>query len=448
MQLTLCKQSALAVLRSLRSANASPAAGYARPVKTSPTAGHAQLPKSLPLKGHTQPAKSFSATAREQPAQSASRRRSTRTDILPPSPSPGKRWTRRLIDNTDFGLPITFAGKTVNFAVPDKASRIRTRNSTSTVYEKGLPSGAFIKVGCSTDECTLAISSPELLFVELAKTMHPLEHLMLGHELCGTFSRDADDPYNGPVTYEVQPVTSVERIRRFLSEAKSIRGIDAARTSIKYLNDNAWSPTESLAAALLRLPVDSLGYDFGELELNQRISPSALLPGSAHSRVPDIMIAGTPVGVNYDGGAHLDLDSIVSAARAAEANPELQQAQVSLSNAVRSVRAKLVDDIRRNRELAADGLAVFPIVKEDLYPRGGFDKVVAHLALVIEQLTNRDMGKQKKILNMRRLSDARWHMALSLLPGKHERNIHVARFICGHEVIEGPPETHECWVEL
>ena len=412
MQFTLCKQSALAVLRSLRTSSA------------------------------------VIIGKRGCPTEGAGKAPSRRTDLLPPDPSPGKRWTRGLLDGVNLGLSFNFVGKRLDFAVPDSASRIRVSNSTWTVYAKGIPKGSFIRARCSTEDCVLAISSPELLFVELAKHMHPVEHLMLGHELCGTFSRDAEDPYNGPVTYGVAPATSVERIRRFLVEAKSIHGIDAARTSLEYLNDNAWSPTESLVAALMRLPADSLGYDFGELVLNPRVSPSTVLPGAANSRVPDIMIAGTPVGVNYDGAVHLDLDSIVDAAREVEANPELLRARESLAKAVRDVRAKVVDDIRRNRELAADGLVVFPVVKEDLYVKGGLDQIAAHLIATIEQLTNRDMTKQKRILQMKRLADARWQMALSLLPGKHERSIRVGRFICGHEILERPLEVHECWIEL
>ena len=411
MQLTLCKHSALAVLRTLRATSASPTDGHSR----APRAGTAK---------------------------------SSRTELLPPDPSPGKRWTRALIDGIDLGAPFTLTGKTVDFAVPNKASRIRVCDSTCTVYEKGIPDGAFVKTRCSNNNCTLAISGPELLFVELAKFMHPVEHLMLGHELCGTFSRDAEDPYNGPITYGVKPATSVDRIRNFLDNAKNITGIGTARTSIQYLNDNAWSPTESLVAALLRLPMDSLGYDFGELALNPRILPKAALPGSADSRVPDIVIAGTSVGVNYDGAVHLDLDSIVDAARKAEAHPELHRVQAELSKAVRDVRAKVVDDTRRNRELAADGLSIFPILKEDLYPKGGLDQIVAHLITVIEQTSDRDMDSQKKILGMTRLASARWRMILSLLPGKHERSIHVSRFIQGNEVVEGQCKVHECWIEL
>ena len=415
MQLTLCKRSALAVLRSLRSTSPSFAASPNRPDECA-----------------------------ERPDERAS---FTRVDILPPDPAPGKRWTRRLIEGIDLGLPLDFTGETIDFAVPGGSSRIRAHNTTWTTYAKGIPEGSFVRIRCA-DDCTVAISGPELLFAELAKSMHPVEHLMLGHELCGTFTRDASDPYNGPITYGVRPVTSVERIRQFLDEARNIHGLDEARKSVEYLNDNAWSPTESLIAALLRLPMDSLGYGFGELVLNPRVFPNAVLPGAAHSRVPDIMIGGTPVGVNYDGAVHLDLDSIVDAARELEANPELIQAQASLTRAVRDVRAKVVDDIRRNRELAAGGLAVFPVVKEDLYTKGGLDQVVAHLIAVIEHSTGRDMSEQKRVLRMKRLSNARWNMALSLLPGSHERNIHVARFIYGHEVAEGPCKVFECWVEL
>lgn len=413
MKFTLCKKSALAVLRTLRATGS--------PFEKSP--------------GYTA-------------KRSAHETSSTRTDILKPDPYPAKRWTRKLIEKHGLDLPFGFAEKRLDFAIPDMGSRIRVGNSTYTVYGKGIPGGSFIRTRCSTENCALAISSPELLFAELAKEMHPVEHLMLGLELCGSFTRDAEDPYNGSATYGVRPVTSVEKIRRFLDGARNIHGLDAARESIKYLSDNAWSPTESLIAALLRLPMDSLGYAFGELELNPRINPSALLPGVADSRVPDIMIAGTPVGVNYDGAVHLDLDSIVNAAREYEANPQLAQAKASLAKAVRDVRAKVVDDIRRNRELAADGLVVFPVVKEDIYVKGGLDQIVAHLVTVIEQLTGRNMDEQKKILCMKRLADARWRMALSVLPGRNKRNIHVNRFIRGCEVMEGPAETYEHWIEL
>ena len=108
----------------------------------------------------------------------------------------------------------------------------------------------------------------------------------------------------------------------------------------------------------------------------------------------------------------------------------------------------MLDDIRRNRELAADGLIVIPVTKEDLYVPGGFDQIVALLITLLEHHGKRDMSWQKRILSMRVLSEERHRMILSLLPGKHERNVQVGRFINGYKVYDGPSVTHECWIEL
>ena len=58
---------------------------------------------------------------------------------------------------------------------------------------------------------------------------------------------------------------------------------------------------------------------------------------------------------------------------------------------MRSVREKAVDDVRRNRELAADGLTVFPITKEDLREKGGLDRVMRQVVESIERTSSLDM---------------------------------------------------------
>ena len=368
-----------------------------------------------------------------------------RTNARPPDIFPAKRWTKGCLDRleSEMSVPYHLAGSTIEIAVPNRDDRIRSKAVRCTVYGNGIPQNSFVDIGNGA-----SISSPELLFVETARLMHPLEHLMLGHELCGTFSRDAADPYNGPVTFDVPPLTSVRSIRRFLEATQYSRDHSRARESLSSLNDNAWSPTESLIAALLRLPIDNLGFDMGELVLNPRTSLEGELPGAKSSRVPDIMIAGTPVGINYDGLAHFDLKPIIEAAFELSAHPELSQTQAALSQATRRTRAKLLDDIRRNRELAAGGLTVIPVTKEDLYMPGGFDQIVALLIELVERQGKRDLSWQRKILQMKELGGERRRMMLSLLPGKHERNIQVARFIGGHAVYDGPRQVHECWIEL
>ncbi|MGI6221870.1 MAG: hypothetical protein ACOYIP_08435 [Coriobacteriales bacterium] len=328
-------------------------------------------------------------------------------------------------------------------AVPEAKHRIRTKGVECTICGESIPRGSYI-----TLDNGISFSGPELLFLELAGSMHPLEHLMLGHELCGSFSRDPLDPYNGPVTYGVRPVTNAGRIRDFLSRTRFARCIDEAWANASILDDNAWSPTESLIAALLRLPMDSFGFEFGELELNPRVEKAVELPGARGSRVPDIMFKDSSVGINYDGLLHFDLDSIAKAGIELGANPNSTEGEASLGLAISGVRAKLVDDIRRNRELATSGLTVFPVLKEDLYVKGGFEQLVQVIVEALEQVDNRDCSLQRIILSRERLREERRQMILSLLPGTHVGDVRPGRFIGGYPVATGKCEIIEYWFEL
>ena len=64
---------------------------------------------------------------------------------------------------------------------------------------------------------------------------------------------------------------------------------------------------EAVTATLVSLPLYEMGYGLRGLVLNPR---TRIAEGSG-TRVPDMVIAGTNVGLNYEGEGHLDLDSIV-----------------------------------------------------------------------------------------------------------------------------------------
>ena len=98
--------------------------------------------------------------------------------------------------------------------------------------------------------------------------------------------------------------------------------------------------------------------------------------GCASARVPDIVLEDCPVGFNYDGREHLDLEAI---AAAAENKDELGRALASL-------RRKYVDDRRRDRELAAQGRLVMSVVSEDLFDHGGLDVVVLEALMASRRL--------------------------------------------------------------
>jgi hypothetical protein len=195
-------------------------------------------------------------------------------------------------------------------------------------------------------------------------------------------------------------VTSVAKLKAFTLSASRIRGAGNARRALKFVMDDAWSPMEAVVATMLAMPVEKGGYGLGPCDLNRRFdTPQSLLVASARSsRVPDILIPRAGVGFNYDGENHLDLNSIVAAVREVDAHPESASASLDLQSRLAKVRGKAVDDLRRNRELAALGLTIFPLVKEDLFRPRGLDAVVAQAMSAIEVHTGRRLIAQRKAL--------------------------------------------------
>ena len=305
-----------------------------------------------------------------------------RCDLSSPDPSPYQRWSRKRVESERkrlFGRDVP--GSALEVAVPHEGERIALSLVRNPIYARRLPEGAFVQV---TPE--LRMSSPELLFVELANELSLLQHLLLGYELCGAYAFDPIDPRHGEASMGLAPVTSVRAIRGFLDRARGVRGLDKARETLRFLSDNAWSPAEGALAALLALPLERYGYGFGPCLLNRRVRASAELAGTtdARSRVPDIMLPGTNVGINYDGAGHLDLGRISDAARERALHPQSARAEHGLQESIDAARGKAVDDIRRNRELAAQGLVVFPVVKEDLRVPRGLDRVVRQMLLAMD----------------------------------------------------------------
>lgn len=347
-----------------------------------------------------------------------------RCSLLAPDPSPAQRFTKHTIDLSALGEYGRFSPEQpLDVSVGCPKDRVRTRGVKSTVHTADLPEGSFVPLGNG-----IAISSPELLFVELGRVLDPPQHVLLGMELCGTFTRDALSPREGPVAYGISPVTSTQRIERFCKEANGLWGAGRALDMLAYVRDNAWSPMEAVVATMLLLPLNEMGYAFEDLTLNPRtFTPEELLGTTSHaSRVPDILLPDTNAGLNYDGELHLDLDSIADAAsKEAAANEVWNEENAgestrSVEDAKRAVREKAIDDLRRNRELAAQGLTVLPVTKEDLYGQQGLDHVVRQLVSVAER-AGMDCGLQRRLLGSPALTNARQKVIWSLLPGPRGR---------------------------
>ncbi|MBQ9007370.1 MAG: hypothetical protein IJ092_13530 [Atopobiaceae bacterium] len=351
------------------------------------------------------------------------RRLSNRCDITLPDPSPTKRWRRRLIaealDQAGLGGAVTDAP--IDVLVTSKETRIRAEGLRCAFRTGTYPPDSFVDLGDG-----LATACPELTFVELARVMEPAVHLMLGMELCGRFSRDGADPRDGAVCYDIEPITTVQRLRTFAEGARWIRGAERALETIDRIVENAWSPMEAVLATLAALPPYELGYDLWPLKLNprKRLGEKLASLSDAQSRVPDLMFAGSNVGLNYDGEDHFGLGALVEAAVRADRNPGDAALAHELEEAIAHTRRRIVADKRRDRDLLALGLTIFSVTKEDLEEQGGLDHVMGQVIEAIEQAGARDLSAQRRLLESEALAHARQDLIWSLMPGSEAQKAH------------------------
>jgi hypothetical protein len=129
--------------------------------------------------------------------------------------------------------------------------------------------------------------------------------------------------------------------------------------------------------------------------------------------VPDILIAGTSVGLNYDGQEHLNLDGLAKLA-AATVDGLVDEGDLALAK--RAIRDKIHDDLLRNRELAASGLLVLPVTSEDLFRPGATDALMSVVCDLVEQRDGRDMTLTRKAIDSQALRRRRQLRVWSILP--------------------------------
>lgn len=345
--------------------------------------------------------------------------------LASPMPWMGKRWNVRAFDEPSWKWGVPSAKNPLHVLVPQRSRQIRMTNVESHSIWKHLPSGSILWL----DEHS-SVVCPELLFVQMAETFSLPALVMLGYELCGGFSRQANDPLNGEVTLDIPAITSIESLRSYTSAYTHTRGAGRARQALEYVSNNAVSAPEAVLATVYSLPPSESGYGLGPVTLNARVRVSGSTEESNERyRYPDIMFPFAPVGLNYDGADHLDLEGLVQAARFAElAEGDLMHKAIdNLSNKLQEVRAKAVDDIRRNRELASQGKVVFPVTKEDLYGWGSLDELTIRILDFTQNVFNIDVEHFRRTLNNTSESRDRNDLIASLLPGNMPRGVSHGR---------------------
>lgn len=175
------------------------------------------------------------------------------------------------------------------FLVSRQQRGLSTRNKSFRFVSPSVPSGSFFKLVVSQAEAlrfglppalSLHILSPEMIFAlaardikricgdgAIARALFAHNMVLLAQELCGNYGYD---PLTATaVTYGLDLLTSVEKIRRAFERYKYMHARKAALSVLKYCQGGLASPFEGLVAGALMLPSRLGGICFPKLDVNK-----------------------------------------------------------------------------------------------------------------------------------------------------------------------------------
>lgn len=233
----------------------------------------------------------------------------------------------------------------VHLIVPDVSLRVRRAHLTCSVFDRRIPSPAFVEVGNGT-----FVMSPEACFLQEAKTAHFEALVETGFELCGTYRMPATS--EGEAQYDQPPLTSIEALRAFIARAGRIAGVDAARKAVPHILPGSASPKESQLAMICCLPGRLGGYGLPQPKLNYPIAVSEKARGRNVGRTCrcDLFWPDAGLDVEYDSHLH------------------------------HAGGAEQVKDSARRTALAYENILVISVTSEQLHTRTEMDKVANAIA--------------------------------------------------------------------
>jgi len=142
----------------------------------------------------------------------------------------------------------------IHVLVGNKNVRRANENLQNHIASRQFPSGSFIQV-----DSKLAVSSPELCFVQMASELSLIELIALGYEFCGSY-RLEENNRQGRGFRDDLPLTSVAKLEAYLSRVAGLKGSKNARRALRYITDGSASPMESALTMMLTLPYKLGGY--------------------------------------------------------------------------------------------------------------------------------------------------------------------------------------------
>jgi len=167
------------------------------------------------------------------------------------------------------------------------------------IASRQFPTGSFIQV-----DSKLAVSSPELCFVQMASELSLIELIELGYEFCGRYRLEENNK-KGRGFRDDLPLTSVNKLDSYLSRVAGLKGSKNARRALRYLADGSASPMESALTMLLTLPYKFGGYGLPMPLLNCPVQVAKDAKKTSKAKLYcDLYWPEEQVDVEYDSDAY------------------------------------------------------------------------------------------------------------------------------------------------
>lgn len=170
-----------------------------------------------------------------------------------------------------FRLEWPEVGGTLHLCVSRQGGRRYVRDAVTHLASNSYPIGSFRRLRDG-----VIVASPELTFLQMARTMTVAQLIEYGYELCGLYARTSDEPGFCPCP----PLATQASISGYLDRIERLRlergqgmpwGIRRARQAIAHVCDRAASPEEAAVSMILSLPGGLGGYGLPAPRLNERV---------------------------------------------------------------------------------------------------------------------------------------------------------------------------------
>ena len=243
------------------------------------------------------------------------------------------------------GRPSLFDGP-IHILVPEPRQRSQMRGVASHVWTSPLPPTLLREI-----QPGLLCAGPELCYAQLASVLDPVELVLLGNELLGTWTPYPPSPYG---IVERRALTDVGRMRAALDQLGAHRGVARARRCLDLLAADSASPMESRLAAYFTLPRSMGGYALPAPQLNRSFDEDGRI------RTPDRRA--------YRG----DL-----------CWPEASLVVEYDSDAAHTGSERIADDTRRRNALAERGITVVGVTWQQARSFEDLDRVARIVARIL-----------------------------------------------------------------